>query len=123
MEKDLGYWNWLTALGLLLVGLPLTALALGVVLRFFGLRRIGRACVLGGVGGYVGAATASFTSIGITFFTYIFHFWHFPQKEASESTGMFLAFLSVLVVIPLAGLVAGGVYGVFVGRRVKAPEA
>jgi hypothetical protein len=125
MREDWGNWNtwnWLTALGLLLAGLPLVAILLGAILRFAGLKRVSKACMFGGAGGYIGAATATFTSIGITLFTYIFHFWRFPEKGASPSTVMSISFAAVLIVIPVSGLLVGTLYGVWKAWRAKASE-
>jgi hypothetical protein len=112
MGEDLGYWNWFTALGALLVGLPLAGAFLGFALRAAGLSRAGRACVRGALYGYVGAATATFTGIGITFFTYIFHWWRFPGEHERVPAVLYVVFLSVLIIIPLAGLIGGAFYGV-----------
>jgi hypothetical protein len=122
MREDWGTWNWFTALGLLLVGLPLVVILLGALLRFIGLKRVSKACMLGGLGGYIGAATATFTSIGITLFTYIFHFWRFPEKGASPSAVMSIAFTAVLIVIPISGLFGGALYGVWKAWHAKASQ-
>jgi hypothetical protein len=123
MRDDWGNWNnwnWFTALALLLAGLPLAVILLGAILRFTGLKRVSKACMFGGLGGYIGAATAMFTSIGITIFTYIFHFWRFPEKGASPSRVMSISFTAVLIVIPVSGLLVGAVYGVWKAWRAKA---
>jgi|SRR5580700_598350 hypothetical protein len=111
MRDDWGNWNnwnWFTALALLLAGLPVVAILLGAILRFTGFKRVSKACMFGGLGGYIGAATATFTSIGITIFTYIFHFWHFPEKGVLGQLRCWASFGLVIIASPFP--ISDGVY-------------
>ena len=117
MEPELGYMNWLAALIVLFGGVPVIVIVVGILLRATKLRTFGRSLLLGGISAYTGAATATFTSIGGAFLTNSFHLWDFPEDDVPVSTAMYLTALSILIIVPLLGLIVGGVLGVVVARR------
>jgi hypothetical protein len=92
-------------------------IVLALVLRFSRFRNWTRLLLFGGIGGYVGLATAGFTSIGVAYWLYQLQIWRFPDNGDCPSRGVYLALVVAFVIIPLLGLLAGGSFGIFLARK------
>jgi hypothetical protein len=116
-NPDLAHWNLLTFLAFVVAGLPILGIVLGLSLMISRLRVAGRMLIFGSLGAYIGGATATFTSIGGAFFTYVFHLWHFPEKDCCVSTAAYVTALTVGIIIPIFGVLAGAFIGVRQAKR------